>query len=101
FGTYTGTVSNGMILLREVDPNFKTPAANNLVLSNSVSFLFNAPLFLLLATVPKSPWLCLGPFAFLFVAYSVFLFRKAIFRKKKEPVWTEDGGYGEETDTEA
>ena len=101
FGTYTGTVSNGMILLREVDPNFKTPAANNLVLSNSVSFLFNAPLFLLLATVPKSPWLCLGLFAFLFVAYSVFLFRKAIFRKKKEPVWTEDGGYGEETDTEA
>ena len=83
FGTYTGTVSNGMILLREVDSNFITPAANNLVLSNSISFLFNAPLFLLLATVPKNPWVCFALFATLFVAYTVFLFRKAIFRKKK------------------
>lgn len=97
FGTYTGTVSNGMILLREVDPNFKTPAANNLVLSNSVSFLFNAPLFLLLGYVPKKPWLCLSLFAFLLVAYTVFLFRKAIFRRKKEMEWTEENGYGEDT----
>ena len=98
FGTYTGTVSNGMILLREVDANFTTPAANNLVLSNSVSFLFNAPLFLLLGTVPKNPWVCFALFATLFVAYTVFLFRKAIFGKKKEPVWTEENGYGDETD---
>ena len=35
FGMLTGTASNGMILLREIDPKFETPAANNLVLQGS------------------------------------------------------------------
>ncbi len=30
FGMLTGTASRGMILLREIDPNYETPAANNL-----------------------------------------------------------------------
>lgn len=106
FGTLTGTVSNGMILVREVDPEFRTPAAGNLVACNFFTVILNAPLFLLLATVPTglfglegkaSAWVCFGIFAALFCLYATLLFRRAIFRKRypkgKELVWTEETDY--------
>ena len=34
FGTLTGTLSTGMILLREIDPDYVTPASSNIVLQN-------------------------------------------------------------------
>ena len=46
FGMLTGTASTGMILLRELDPNFETPAANNLVLQQVPAIAFGAPLLL-------------------------------------------------------
>ena len=33
FGTLTGTASNGMIFLREIDPNYETPMNNIFVVS--------------------------------------------------------------------
>ena len=46
FGMLTGTASNGMILLREIDPRFETPAANNIVLQTIPALAFGFPVLL-------------------------------------------------------
>lgn len=51
YGMMTGTISTGMALLREVDPNFKSGTAENLVLGSGVGLFFGVPL-LLIITVP-------------------------------------------------
>ena len=43
----TGTASTGMILLKEIDPNFETPAAQNLILQQLSAVVFGAPLLLI------------------------------------------------------
>ncbi len=50
----TGTASTGVILLREIDPQFRTPAANNLVYQQTWSILFGAPMLLLMGFAPQS-----------------------------------------------
>jgi ESS family glutamate:Na+ symporter len=54
FGMLTGTASNGMILLREIDPKFETPAANNLVLQTLSAILLGFPVLLLVGYAPQS-----------------------------------------------
>lgn len=83
FGTLTGTASNGMILLREIDPNYETPTSGIFVLSQFPATLAVAPLLLLLNMSAKSVKGCLialAIFAALFIAYTAFLF---ISSKKK------------------
>jgi len=54
FGMLTGTASTGVVLLREVDPNFETPAANDLVMGSSTAILFGFPILLLVGVAPTS-----------------------------------------------
>ncbi len=98
FGMLTGTVSNGMILLREIDPNYDTPTANNQVMQNFPAILFGAPCLLLLGIGARSLQNCymvLGIFICLFILYSIFLFRRKIFKKhydgKEDIIWSDDG----------
>lgn len=86
FGTLTGTASNGMILLREVDPTFKTEASNIFILSQFPAMLFVAPLLLLLTMSSESLLGCfisLGIFLVLFIGYTVFLVVSAKMQNKK------------------
>lgn len=48
YGMLTGTISTGLALLREVDPNFETQAAKNLVLGSGVGLFVGFPLMLVL-----------------------------------------------------
>lgn len=48
YGMLTGTISTGLVLLREVDPGFKTQAAKNLVFGSGTGLLFGFPLMILL-----------------------------------------------------
>jgi len=85
FGTLTGTASNGMILLRETDPNFETPTSSIFILSQFPAMVAVAPLLLLLNMSAKNLTGCfisLGIFFALFVAYTIVLFVTS--RKKKE-----------------
>ncbi|MFP4287269.1 MAG: hypothetical protein ACLFRI_06170 [Candidatus Izemoplasmataceae bacterium] len=52
FGMLSGTASTGIILIREVDPHFKTPAANDLVVGSSTAILFGFPILLLVGIAP-------------------------------------------------
>ena len=90
FGTVTGTASNGMILLKELDPNYITPTSNLFVLSQFPAMICVAPLLLLLDFASKSftnSLIAFGIFFALFMVYTIFLFRRRIFKNKyKEPV---------------
>lgn len=54
FGMLTGTISSGVLLLREIDPEYETPAANNLVLGSSFGIGFGFPVLILVGMAPKS-----------------------------------------------
>ena len=82
YGMLTGTASTGIILLRELDPDFKTPASENLVYQNFPAMVFGFPLMLLAAIAPTKPVLVLIIMAVFFIVMNVILFRKAIFKKK-------------------
>ncbi len=85
FGMLTGTASTGMILLREVDPNYETPAANNLVMQAVPAILFGFPLLLLVPLAKNSWtmwWITLGASVVMFVAYNCFIIFFKGFRKK-------------------
>ncbi len=86
FGMLLGTASTGMILLREVDPNFRTPAANNLVVQSIPACIFGFPLMLLMGLAPQGDVQTLITFGILivfFVAMNLLLFRSWIFKRKK------------------
>ena len=87
FGMLTGTASTGMILLREIDPNYETPAANNLVLQQVPAIAFGAPLLLLMSFAAESmanSLIVFGIMIGMFVVYNVIVFRKYIFKKKEK-----------------
>ena len=83
FGMLTGTASNGMILLREIDPKFETPAANNLVLQGIPAIAFGGVLLLLFNICDNIAhcWLVLALLVVAWVVYTAILFRKALFKK--------------------
>ena len=58
YGMLTGTISSGVLLLREIDPNLETPAANNLVVGSSFGIILGAPVLILVGLAPKSALLC-------------------------------------------
>ncbi len=54
YGMMTGTISSGVVLLREIDPEFKTPAANNLLTGSSFAILLGAPMLIFIGLAPES-----------------------------------------------
>ena len=96
FGTMTGTASNGMILMKEIDPGLKTPTASLYILSTFPAMVMIAPLLFLLSFAAGSfanACIACGIFFLLWVVYTVYLFRRKIFKKryanKPAPVWEE------------
>ena len=97
FGTLTGTASNGMILMKEVDPGLRTPTSSLYILSNFPGMVMIAPLLLLLGIAGKTltnAIIACAIFFMLWAAYTVFLFRRRIFKKRyaNKPVipWEEE-----------
>ncbi|MDD6301743.1 MAG: sodium/glutamate symporter [Bacillales bacterium] len=85
FGMLTGTASSGMILLREIDPKYETPAANNLVLGGIPAIAFAGVLLLLLEYAPlgmKESLITLGVLVFALIVISIAIFRRKIFHKR-------------------
>ena len=85
FGTLTGTASNGVILMKEVDPGLRTPTSSLYILSNFPAMVMIAPLLFMLGFAGKSltnAIIAWGIFFVLWIGYTVFLFRRRIFKKK-------------------
>ncbi len=83
YGMLTGTASTGVILLREVDGEFRTPAAENMVYQNLPAIVFGFPMMLLATIAPQKPTLTMIILCAYFLVLNVILFRKFIFRKRK------------------
>lgn len=83
YGMLTGTASTGVILLREIDGEFRTPVSDNLVYQNFPAIVFGFPMMLLATLAPKKPLLTLILFGVLFLVMNVMLFRSYIFKRKK------------------
>lgn len=84
YGMLTGTASTGVILLREVDGDFKTPAADNMVYQNFPAIVFGFPMMFLATLAPVKPILTLVIFVIFFVLMNVILFRSFLFKKRKK-----------------
>lgn len=84
YGMLTGTASTGIILLREIDGQFKTPAADNLVYQQFPAIVFGFPMMLLANMAPGKEPLTLGILIAFFVVMNLILFRSFIFKKKKK-----------------
>ena len=83
YGMMTGTIGSGILLLREIDPDFKTPAANNLVTGSSSGILFGAPLLILVTTAAKSDALLYAVMGIIVVYFALLmLFIRLAGRKK-------------------
>ena len=87
YGMLTGTISSGVLLLREIDPDFETPAANNLVLQNIPAVVLGLPILLVLGYAPNSlqaTYITVGIVSVLWVVATLFIFRKRIFKRFKK-----------------
>ena len=84
FGMLCGTASTGIILLREVDPDFNSPVADNMVYQNFPAILFGFPLMILATMAPEQPMLCLGILIAYFIVLNIILFRSKIFKRKNK-----------------
>ena len=96
FGTMTGTASNGMILMKEIDPGLRTPTSSLYILSNFPAMVMIAPLLFLLSFAAQSMTNAVTAcviFLLLWLVYTVYLFRRRIFKKRYKnavvPVWTD------------
>ncbi len=84
YGMLTGTASTGIILLREIDGDFRTPAADNLVYQNFPAIVFGFPIMLLATLAPKKPIMTLIILVAFFAVMNIILFRSKIFRRRKK-----------------
>ncbi len=87
FGMLTGTISSGVLLLRELDPELKTPAANNLISGSSFGILFGAPVLVLVSMAAKGDNMVFVVFglAVLYLAALLwFIFRAGKNKKKNK-----------------
>ncbi|MCL1991691.1 MAG: hypothetical protein FWG66_01935 [Spirochaetes bacterium] len=82
YGMLVGTIVNGMILLREVDSEFKTPAGDDLVLGSSAAIALGIPVLLLIAQAPRAGnlWWVMLVIALYFIALVTFALKSS---KKK------------------
>ena len=80
FGMLTGTISSGVLLLREIDPELSTPAANNLITGSSFGIVLGAPILALISLAAKSGLLCwisvgIAVVYYCFLCFMIFRFQ--------------------------
>lgn len=84
YGMLTGTASTGIILLREIDGEFKTPVADNMVYQNFPAIAMGFPMMILAPMAPTQPVLTMVILVAYFAVLNLILFRSKIFRRNKK-----------------
>ena len=83
YGMLTGTASTGIILLREIDSDLRTPASENMVYQNFPAIVFGFPMMLLATMAPIRPILTLLILVGFFAVMNLILFRSVFLKKKR------------------
>lgn len=88
FGMLTGTISSGILPLRQIDPEFKTPAADQLVVGSGTGIIFGAPMLILIGLAPSSQgmlWLTIGLCAVYLALLVLFMVgKKGLLKGRKQ-----------------
>ena len=86
YGMMTGTISSGILLLREIDSDLTTPAANNLVSGSSVGIVLGAPVLVLVSLAAKSDRMTIvvALIAAAYLALLLLLLHRISFRGKEK-----------------
>ena len=84
YGMLTGTASTGIILLREIDGDFETPASDNMVYQNFPAIVLGFPLMFLATYAPGHEIVTAIILAAAFIVLNIALFRSKIFKKRKK-----------------
>ena len=87
FGMLTGTISSGVLLLREIDPEFETPASNQLVVGSSFGIAFGFPVLLLVkyaANGDTAVWISFGLATLYLIALTLFILLAGRKKNKKK-----------------
>ena len=71
YGMLTGTIGSGILLLKEIDPDLETPAANNLVIGSSYGIALGAPMLFFISLAARSTAMCLVTLALIVVYWTV------------------------------
>ena len=84
YGMMTGTIGSGILLLREIDPDLATPAANNLVIGSSYGIVFGAPMLVFVGLASRSALMCFVTFGMCIVYFAIlFLILTKAHRRVK------------------
>ncbi|NLI54675.1 MAG: sodium:glutamate symporter [Clostridiales bacterium] len=87
YGMLTGTISSGILLLREIDPQFETPAANNLITGSSTGILFGIPMLIFIGMAAKNDvmlYVTIGIVAVYWLALMLFITKVKPKKKQAE-----------------
>ena len=100
YGMLTGTISSGVLLLREIDPDFKTPASNNLIVGSSYAIVLAAPILVLIGLAAKSTAMCFLTLGLITVYFAALLFFILKAKQKKNVSENTEAEAAEATDAE-
>lgn len=81
YGMLTGTIGSGVLLLREIDPDLHTPAANNLVVGSSYGIVLGAPLLVFVSLAAQNTLMCVVTLALIIGYWGLLTF--VLMRKPK------------------
>ncbi len=73
YGTYTGTISTGMALLKQIDPGFHSGASENIVLGSGIALVFGFPLMVML-NIPIFGYVTKQPMMYLIALLSFLIY---------------------------
>ncbi len=73
YGMLTGTISTGMALLREVDPDFRTHVAENLVFGSGVGLFLGLPMMIVL-NIPIVGYVTGRPVLYVYTLLALFVY---------------------------
>lgn len=90
FGMLTGTISSGVLLLRELDPTFKTPASSNLLTGSSFAIAFGAPMLLFISIAAQSTKHAVITLGFLVIYLAVLVLLILKLRRKNKSKGAEE-----------
>jgi glutamate:Na+ symporter, ESS family len=95
FGTWTGTITTGVALLKEVDPKGKTSVTDNLVLGSGIAAPLGFPLMMILAIpvtgmLENKPWLYGLTFALFFAYSAVMMILMHVLNKREDKALAEE-----------
>ncbi len=85
YGNLTGTVSTGISILREMDPNFESPASNDLVIGSTTAIAFGFPVLLITGFIYNEGWYwlygSLAAMIIIFFGFYYFLMKQPHIKK--------------------